>query len=331
MHQVLRCRFLSGLGQVLLVTALSLAGCGNDSKQAPTRFTLRFAPSDGTEFVQKMSVTRIQEISTGERITDRSKSQIHFVIEKTDFGYRVEANQLESTTTRNGEPREDLVSKLLQEQRATYEVDPNGQVLAIRGFENISDRIATELPAELSEVLAPVLTEKFLVKRGKEEWGQRYGEFAGKTIEIGDIWESLPKTRIAGGGEVNRYTVTWFQKTRRCGEKHCVRVRIFYNSHLDALREELATTLGERAEDLFKNIEATDPKAMGTEISGEIDRLVDPDTMLPQMESELRVTTRVVTHPEQGTITLTITETKDYEFDYSGFQPIARKLTNSPS
>ena len=101
-----------------------------------------------------------------------------------------------------------------------------------------------------------------------------------------------------------------------------MQVRIFQNTNLQALKERLATEVGEPAAGLFDNLgDAASPD--GFESSTEIDRLVDPSTLLTQYETLRRTVTRHVPIPEQSSGVLTIEETRKYAFEYDPLSEVS--------
>ncbi len=296
------------LGLSLLLTA-----CGPGADEAPTRFTLRFDPPDGTELEQHLAVIRTQDIIGNSTITEKSDSVIRFRFEKTDAGYEVTGSQISSSTTRDGQPADNPISQLLAARPAIYVVDPEGQFVTVRGFEDIGERVSTDLPSEISGLLKNVLTEEVLVQQARNEWTSRYGRFAGKSVEIGDIWGSQSRFDPIGGTDLPRYSVTRFEATQPCGNKHCLRLRILYDSDPDGLRQEILSLFGEDPEAILADLEIGEPSpdAARLRISGSIERVIDPDTLLPLDERQLKVFTRTA-----GGAVLTVTESRMYEFVY---------------
>ncbi len=302
-----------------LLLGVVLAACGPDPEPAGQRFSFRFSPPEGTSFVQHLKTMRVQEFSAAgvesRTQTHASDSATRFTVHRTDTGYDVRVEEVSTAMTKDGEPVDDPVTDLLRRMPATYQTDPDGRLVAIRGFEEVSERIVTELPAELSSRLASVITEEALAKRGAEEWNGRYGDFIGRTIRIGDVVPSSKSVEFTGGISAIQYAATWFPQSVKCSGKDCVQVRIFQNTNLQALKERLATEVGEPAAGLFDNIgDVASPD--GFESSTEIDRLVDPSTLLTQYETQRRTVTRQVPIPEQSSGVFTIEETRKYAFEY---------------
>ncbi|MEE8550162.1 MAG: hypothetical protein V3T08_02790, partial [Gemmatimonadota bacterium] len=248
--------------------------------------------------------------------THASDSATRFTIHRTDSGYDVRAEQVSTMMTKDGEPVDDPVTDLLRRMPATYQTDPDGRLVGIRGFEQVSERIALELPSELSSLLASVITEEALAQRGAEEWNGRYGDFIGRTIRIGDVLPSSKSTEFVGGVNAIEYTATWFPENVKCSGRDCVHVRIFRNTNLEALKERLAKEVGQRAAGLFHDLgDARSPE--GFESSIEIDRLVDPTTLLTQRETQRRLVTRQVPISAEVSGVLKMNETKQYTFEYT--------------
>ena len=301
-----------------LVLGLALFACDTGRDEPGERFTLTFQPPEGTRFIQQLKVTRVQEFSEGGKQTHASESATLFTIEKAGGGYRVRAEEVSTAMTRDDQPVEDPVTELLRAMPATFETDSEGKLQGIRGFEDVSDRIATELPSELSSVLASVVTEETLVERGTAEWNGRFGDFVGKTIEIGDLWASAKAIDFPGEVSAVQYTATWFPETAKCNATDCVRIRIFRDTDLEALQDKLEALVGKRATGLFDEVAAEAPSSdnEGFRSSSQRDRLVDPSTLLPHEESQQRLTIRPVQIPGQASAVLTITETRQYAFEY---------------
>ncbi len=300
---------------------VALCACGAEGEQ----ITFAFAPTDGTQFTQKLTHSRLQEFSQGGSQTHASESATLFTITRTEGGYDVRAEQLSTTMKRDGEQIDDPVTGILRDMPATYETDAKGNLIGIRGFENVTERIRTELPPELSELLVPVLTEEALVERGTEEWNERFGNFVGKTVSLGDLWMSARPFQFAQELATVQYVATWFPELARCGERDCVRIRVFYDTDLEALRQKLAATVGERAARRVYDIEIGDLGAPleGFRHSVEVDRLVEYSTLLPREEIQKRITRRSLPLPEGGIGVLTVNETKQYVFEYPQAQASA--------
>ncbi len=296
------------LGLSLLLTA-----CGPGADEAPTRFTLRFAPPDGTELEQHLAVSRTQDVTGNPTITEQSDSVVRFRFEKTDAGYEVTGSQISSSTTRDGQAADNPISQLLGARPAIYVVDPEGHFVTIRGFEDIGERVSTDLPSEISGLLKNVLTEEVLVAQGRNEWTSRYGRFAGKSVEIGDIWGSQSRFDPIGRADLPRYSATRFETAQQCGDKLCLRLRILFDSDPDELRQEIRSLFGEDPEAVLADLEIEEPSpdAARLRIWGSIERVIDPDTLLPLDEKQLKVFTRTA-----GGTVLTVTESRLYQFVY---------------
>ena len=139
-----------------LCGAWLLAATACEPGTAPTPDHFRFRPPDGTRFVQKLVVTRQQEFTGGPKQSNVSASRTEFIFERTQDGYRVRAESRGSEFFRNGESIEDPVTDLLRRIPGEFDLDPNGRLRAIHGFENVADRIVLELPPELATALEPV-------------------------------------------------------------------------------------------------------------------------------------------------------------------------------
>ncbi len=303
-----------------LLLDVVLAACAPDPEPAGQRFSFSFSPPEGTSFVQHLKTTRVQEFSAAgvesQTQTHASDSATRFTVHSTDTGYDVRAEQVSTAMTKNGEPVDDPVTDLLRGMPATYQTDPDGRLVAIRGFEEVSERIASELPSELSSLLMSVITEEALAKRGADEWNSRYGDLIGQTIRIGDVLSSSKSVEFVGGVNAVEYTATWFPESVKCRGRDCVHVRIFRNTNLGALKERLAKEIGKPTRRLFDDI--TEPSSPGGFASeGETDRLVDPSTLLVQEETQRRTVTREIGVNDQVTGVLTINETKQYTFEYA--------------
>jgi len=295
-----------------------LCACGTESEQ----ITFAFGPTDGTQFTQKLTHSRVQEFSQGGSQTHASESATLFTITRTETGYDVRAEQISTAMKRDGEQIDDPVTGVLRDMPATYETDAEGKLIGIRGFENITERMKAELPPQLSEILVPVLTEQTLVQRGTVEWNERFGNFVGKTVSLGDLWMSIRPFEFAQELSTAQYVATWFPELAKCGEKDCVRVRIFYDTDREALRQKLAATIGERAARGVYDVEAGNQGSPpeGFRHSVEVNRLVEYSTLLPREEIQKRITRRSLPLPEGGIGVLTVNETKQYVFEYSQAQ-----------
>ena len=118
----------------------------------------------------------------------------------------------------------------------TYDVDPRGQVRAIRGYGEVLEKIKATLPPAVVQAMPSALNEEAMVHREIAEWNGRVGSFVGQTGRIGESGTATSEFALPTGGTVAFYTVTTFAETVRVGGRECVRIRFAYNTNPEALK-----------------------------------------------------------------------------------------------
>jgi hypothetical protein len=297
------------------VSALAVACCFSigAEKDSPKKFTFRFNPPDGIEFLQTLTVTKVQEIGDLRKQTDVNVTKAQIAIRKKPDGYAATAKLLSNVMTRDGEALHHPVLSAMADLEITYELDREGRLTAVRGFESLKNRIRDKFDPQTAMKLSALFTEEAMVNREEAEWNGRIGNFVGRTVELGDVWTETEEFPLPTGKTTAFHTATKFAEEKKCGGSDCLRIEFFYHSKPSALEKLVGKTLGELMEAAGAEGEA---EVSGLEITGSGERLIDPDTMLIYAERIERDVKAQMEVPEHGLVTAVTKETREYEFDY---------------
>lgn len=242
-----------------------------------------------------------------------SKAKVKITIDKTPQGYSVIEKPISFTMTQDGQPVEDPITSFVQNMTLTYELDAEGQLLEMRGFEGLIEKLEESLPIELPPQMASLLNEETLVNKSIQEWNARVGSFIGVDVEIGDVWAGVEEVPLPFGGESMKfYSVTKFAEQVMFDNVDCVRLEFAFNT--DA--EELKDFMGDMLEALTEIVETEEtPSVTNSEVVGKGERIIDPTTMLIYSETVERTIKTAMTVPGRGAVEMIVVEKREYGYE----------------
>lgn len=271
--------------------------------------TFRFAPPDGTTFVQTLVTTKTLDAGVTGKRTDVQRSETRLRFDKTGDGWTLTATPISMTMTRDGQAVQNPVLEAMLGSVITYRLDAQGNIVAIRGFGEVQERLLKALPPEAAQAVAKLVNEEAMVAKERAEWAGRIGDFAGQSFELGSSWTSEAPFALPTGEEIQFYTRTEIAEKARCGDKDCVRIRFRYDTDASAL----GAKVGQSMNEISKEAGGPEVQIKKMTITGGGERLIDPATMLIHSETLERTT-----NMEGMGVS---TEKREYTFDY---QPAAQ-------
>ena len=269
-------------------------------------------PDDFPAYVSTYKNTQISEMGALGKRTRVSEVKTKVTIDKTPGGYSVTSMPMSVTMTQDGKLVEDPILSFLQNITVTYELDADGKLIKIRGFEGTIEKLKASLPAGLPPTVAALLSEETFINGATQEWDARTGSYVGMAAEIGDVWAGVEETPTAMGGTMAFYSVTKLAEQVKFDDVDCVRLEFSFNS--DA--EELKNFMGDMWEDLAEmaDMEAA-PSVSNTQIAGKGERIIDPATMLIYSETVERTMKMMMVVPGQGEVEVTSVDKREYGYE----------------
>lgn len=302
------------LGLTTFITAVALMILISSSGAAQ-EFTFRFNPPDGISFVETSKLTRITDTGTLGKRTDVSETETRVTIRRTPTGYTVTHGPISAVMTRDGKKIENPVAALLLETEFSYELDSEGYIQDIRGFDVMIEKMKRVFPPAVFNALAPILNEEALVNKEVAEWNGQIGGLIGRTARLGEAWTSSDDYALPSGEVIRFYTVNRFAEWVKHGARDYVRMVFYYDSDPEGLRGFLDETVGEMME--AAGVTGEKPQFSGVKLVGEGERLIDPATMLMHSETVSRTITFESDTPGLGRTTTVVFETREITFDYT--------------
>lgn len=272
----------------------------------------RFNPSYDV-YISTYKNTRIVNMGELGKQTRVSKAKAKITIDKTPQGYSVIAKPISFTMTQDGQPVEDPITSFIQNMTLTYELDAEGQLLEMRGFEGLIEKLEESLPIELPPQMASLLNEETLVNKSKQEWNARVGSFVGVDVEIGDVWAGVEEVPLPFGGESMKfYSVTKFAEQVVFDNVDCVRLEFAFNTDAEELTDFMGDVLGALTE-IVETEEA--PSVSNSEVVGKGERIIDPTTMLIYSETVERTIKTAMTVPGREAVEMIVVEKREYGYE----------------
>jgi hypothetical protein len=269
-------------------------------------------PDDFPAYVSTYKNTQVTDMGALGKRTRVSEGKQKVTTDKTPGGYSVTFMPISIMMTQDGKPREDPILSFIQNITVIYELDVDGQLVKIRGFEGTIEKLKASLPAEFPPTVAALLSEETFINRAAQEWDARIGSYVGMAAEIGDVWAGVDETPLPMGGTMAFYSVTKFAEQVKFNDVDCVRLEFSFNT--DA--EELKDFMGDMWEDLAEmaDMEAA-PSVSNTKIAGKGERIIDPATMLIYSETVERTIKMTMAVPGQGEVEMTSVDKREYGYE----------------
>ena len=301
------------LGLVVLISLFIACCWGIVASATAQEIHFRFNPPDDfPAYVSTYKNTQISEMGGLGKRTRVSEVKTKVTIDKTPEGYSVTYMPISFTMTQDGKRREDPILSFLQNITVTYELDVDGQLVKIRGFEGAIEKLKASLPGGLPPTVASLLNEETFINGATQEWDARIGSYVGMDAEIGDVWAGVEETPLPIGGTMAFYSITKLAEQVKFDDVDCVRLEFSFDS--DA--EELKNLMGDMWEDLAEmaDMEAA-PSVSDTKIAGKGERIIDPATMLIYSETVERTTKMMMAVPGQGEVEMTSIDKREYGYE----------------
>src|SRR5262245_50972653 len=216
-----------------LVTEAAMAAEAKRAQGESVAFT--FAPPDGTTYVQTVETLRELGTPDGKRHADRSVSKLQVAIRKNPRGFVITTTPLSMTMTRDGTPIEDPALQILDDTVVKFFVAPDGKLERVEGYEDVARRIRESYPPEVAVAVERLLSPTTLVARAQAEWKGRISDFAGRTLQVGNPWDSGADFTFPSGQRLAYFIRTEIVGPAACPSKRCVEVRFRYDSDPRAL------------------------------------------------------------------------------------------------
>ena len=274
-----------------------------------------FNPPDGISYIRMSKMTKVTDMGELGKRTDVTEFKTRVSIKKTSTGYSIVDTPISATMTRDGKEVDSPVLSVLQEVVITYELDTNGQLVSIKGFETLLEKMKQTLPPEVFQSLSTVLNEEAMSSKETAEWNGRIGNFIGREAKVGEVWTSTDEYALPTGEIITYYSATKFAELTTFDGHDCVHIIFSYDSNASALAESLGKTLSDIYEDIGIPSEVK-PEISNVAISGGGERLIDPMTMLIYSETVTRTVKMPMEFPKIGKIIVTSDEKMEYNFDY---------------
>ena len=169
-----------------------------------------FNPLDGIAYLETVKTTKVKDMGLLGKQSDVGKTTAKVSITKTPSGYEVVVTPLSMTMARNGQVVNSPTTPVLLDTVVRYELDADGHLLAIRGYETLVERMQQVIPQAAAQSLSAVFSEEALVNKETAEWNARIGSYIGRRVKIGEVVHATEEFELPTGETVVFYSATKF-------------------------------------------------------------------------------------------------------------------------
>jgi hypothetical protein len=274
--------------------------------------TFTFNPPDGTAWVQTITTSQTIDFGAGHASTRETELRTQTVLKRTSRGYQLATTCVFAKTRSSLRQPQDTEERLMDAIKGvtlTYEVDRSEGLVDVAGWETLLKRAKAALPPEAVAIVGKALEREALLAGERAEWDRSVTKFLGRRAAVGEVWLGVEDWLGPSAQMVKYYAANKVVGKAKVGGRECLRVDSQYHTDPERLRE----FLGDKAEDALSGAAplGSQPTLEGT---GRV--IVDPATLLWYSASFRRSVQTEVTVPGQGTIPVTIRQSKQYQYDY---------------
>jgi hypothetical protein len=275
--------------------------------------TFTFNPPD-------MRYTEIQKTNKITKVNDKTEKEdlieltTDIYLKKNNNGYTLRQIPIKLNYQRNGEVFQNPIFTFLTNISTTGIIDSMGYLIHVSGYENLIPRAKETLPENIVESLILIANEEAMINKKRAEWNARISEFSGQKVFIGDMFSGEGKFPLPNGEVLTFFSVIKIDDTLEYNNKKCVRIK-FKNS---SEPEDLASFMGYSLEETSQIFDFNKNDELTTEIklSGDGERIIDPETMIIQYERTFRkvdMKSEIIGDQSKNTTSM---ETKEYIYEF---------------
>lgn len=230
---------------------------------------LQYSPSPDAAFDIRERVTRVTTASGEDPVTDvRERNSRLVIATPSDTSYANTVTIVSQTLMRNGNPIVSPVYAAMAGLTLTYELDLDGRLVEITGYEQLKDAMSAKLPEKLAGTLLKLLNYDSLRSKDRSSYNEVHDQYAGASIELVTDRASVASHALPYDGSVPLYAASTIEYT---DDSTMIRVTRTYNSDAAALaaqfetitEEDLTTLRGTLMQVLPENYESA--SVSGTE------------------------------------------------------------------
>jgi hypothetical protein len=275
--------------------------------------TFRFAPPDGTQYVETTTQTIAQQTGSNPPLTETTTLKTRVKFRKTAGGYTMTCTPLLRKRVVNGKEQKSASDTIWAQLTLTYELDAAGTARTIHGYEAVPALVKAKYPPDVAAKLIAALNTKKLIAQQMAEWNQRLGEYRGKAAKVGGGWTRQITSPLPSGLSAPMTVTAKFLGTVARDGVNCLRVALTQQGDPKALAKAMNTALRGK---LTPAQAAKLPTVTSLTVSGSGERLIDPATMLEHANTYTRTTVMRLTPATNGHLTVTTTEKRATTYAY---------------
>lgn len=297
-------------GSVLIALAVSLM-CSLAPVAAQE---FRFAPPDGTTYVESLRVTRQNHLGWLGDQSESMDTSARVKITRTAEGYSAAATLLTVRIIEDGKELQSPLLVLPIGKTFTYDIDAIGRIRAIRGLDELMAELTAAAPADGDdESFINVMSDDGVVAGETEDWHSRVGSLVGKSFKIGTVWTTSNRVNLPMNRKLTYTTTTRVVGTEKRNGRECVRLRFTTTSTPRAV-----PAAARKAKTTARRRPATRGTSSppGVSISETGERVIDPKTMLLYAESSTRTIKMKLDVLGEENVPTTMIEKRQYTYQY---------------
>jgi hypothetical protein len=270
----------------------------------------RFNPPAGLTYAtQAESTVRISRGSVEPEV-NKGLVTTKVTVAKSENGFIFRSEPKQIKIINNGREMYNPLARVIQSSILTIEVNPRGEILSLKGYEDLAERLKKEFKAQEIKDLMAKVDLNTLADQAAKEWQSRLQGLVGHRVKAGDAWVEIERTLLSTGDSIAYYKVVTVKEKEKCGEAECVRLRFDFQTDRQKLAEQDESLLDKLPSE--SNEDALAIKQSSTKVSGWGELIIEPATMLIHSAHSLRRYQLLSETVDGARLVTSIMEKKEY-------------------
>ena len=292
--------------------------------------TFRFAPPDGTAFVETSRISREVYMGQDTLPAEIKQGQTRYEIHRSGDGYLVRAEPVSPIDPRTATDAADLYRSILSQMNVAYILDADGKLVRTDGADEAMKAVRDNLPQELYDLAVTMLQGRTPSEILVADWNNRalLGAFVGQTVRADTTVVRTGPVAIPSGDVVEAETRIRHSRAADCGSGRCARSEVGYTSRSERLGDLMSGLLLRPLRQLLAIMDPTGEQSgqiegalaqfriSSAQVTMEATRVTDLITGLPYADETTSTLTAVMEVPGGERAAVKLVERRRSSFQY---------------
>ena len=204
-----------------------------DGVESPDAVIFSFGSQEPSSYTQTLTVTTEQNLMVSQPRQEKTISISKVALKQSATGWTMTVTHVSMTLFQDGRKVSDSMAKMKARIAISYQLDSQGQLQSIGGFDEFIANLASDFGQPIAETTAQMLDIPALKKAARHDWQQMYGVFAGQQFVLGEPQIAQSSHELPNGTAALYPVTTIVSKAVSCPQGQCVQIDQIYGTEKD--------------------------------------------------------------------------------------------------